>query len=419
EQEVKERLLHIEKRNPTLLAIRETFEETALEKARSLPRDSSSIDAMPLYGVPVVIKDSVSRAGKPLRAGRKDAAGAVASQNALLVDRLEKAGAIVIASANMDELAYGVTGTNPHTGQMRNPRDEQRHPGGSSGGSAAAVADGMVPIAIGTDTAGSVRIPASLCGVVGIRPSHGLLPSQGIAPLAPSLDAPGPIARTARDAALMLSVLADKPNIVSPHPTLTARTAIVLAVKGAFAVDVDPKVQALFEQACHVFQSITGRLKSETIDALALAPRASGPIIGAEAALAWQAEFQAHPEWFGEEVAGHLTKGAAIKAVRYLQAQKERQSIVRAIDILFTFSDLLILPTTPIVSTPAQEPGTQLPFLALTVPFSLGGYPAVSVPMGEVDGLPVGLQIVARRGDDYLALAAAIAFEAAFQAARP
>ncbi|HOT09065.1 MAG TPA: amidase family protein, partial [Polyangiaceae bacterium] len=129
--------------------------------------------------------------------------------------------------------------------------------------------------------------------------------------------------------------------------------------------------------------------------------------------------FQAHPEWFGEEVAGHLTKGAAIKAVRYLQAQKERQSIVRAIDILFTFSDLLILPTTPIVSTPAQEPGTQLPFLALTVPFSLGGYPAVSVPMGEVDGLPVGLQIVARRGDDYLALAAAIAFEAAFQAARP
>jgi len=414
EDEVGERIAHVERRNHALAAIREVCTEGALERARALETHRDAMGELPLFGIPVAIKDNVAQAGKPLRAGRKELAGAPAKSNATRVDRLEKAGAIIVARANMDELAYGVTGSNPHTGQVRNPIDEKRHPGGSSAGSGAAVADGIVPLAVGTDTAGSVRIPASLCGVVGMRPTHGLLPSDGIAPLAPSLDTAGPIARTVHDAALLLSVLADRPDLVlRTDPQSTVKTCRVIALEGAFAVEVDPGVRALFEEACGTFSTLASWVHPASVEALASGPRASGPIIGSEAAFAWQAEFDAHPDWFGEEVAGHLTKGAAIKAVRYLRAREECATVVRAIDVLFERADLLISPTTAIVATAAGAPGPQLPFLALTVPFSLGGYPAITVPMGTTDGMPAGLQIVAPRGKDAWVLAAAAAFESA------
>ena len=414
EEEVTERLAHIERRNRALAAIREVCADAALERARSLEKRLEAMAEMPLFGIPVAIKDNVAQAGKPLRAGRNEQAGAPAKTDATIAARLLQAGAILVARANMDELAYGVTGSNPHTGQVRNPADEKRHPGGSSAGSGAAVADGMVPLAVGTDTAGSVRIPASLCGVVGMRPTHGLLPSDGIAPLAPSLDTAGPIAQTVHDAALLLSVLADRPDLVlrtDPRPTVKA--CRVIALEGAFAVEVDPAIRALFDEACGTFSTLATSVQRASAEALASGPRASGPIIGSEAAFAWQAEFDAHPDWFGEEVAGHLTKGAAIKAVRYLRAREECATVVRAIDALFEQADLLILPTTAIVATAAGAPGPQLPFLALTVPFSLGGYPAITVPMGRTEGMPAGLQIVAQCGKDAWVLAAAAAFESA------
>ncbi len=414
EEEIRERIAHVERRNQALFAIREVCGDSALERARALETSHDASEEMPLFGIPVVIKDNVAEAGKPLRAGRKQLAGAPAKSSATLVERLERAGAVIVARANMDELAYGVTGSNPHTGQVRNPVDEKRHPGGSSAGSGAAVADGMVPLAVGTDTAGSVRIPASLCGVVGMRPTHGLVPSDGIAPLSPSLDTAGPIARTVHDAALLLSVLADRPDLVlrgDPRPTV--KTCRVIALDGAFAVEVDRGIRGLFEDACATFWTLALSVQRASVEALAAGPRASGPIIGSEAAFAWQAEFDAHPDWFGEEVAGHLTKGAAIKAVRYLRAREESAVVVRAIDALFERADLVVLPTTAIVATPAGAPGPQLPFLALTVPFSLGGCPAITVPMGKTEGLPAGLQIVGRRGNDALVLAAAAAFESA------
>jgi aspartyl-tRNA(Asn)/glutamyl-tRNA(Gln) amidotransferase subunit A len=410
---LRERIQRIEERNATLLALREVDVDGALAQAKELDEKRDRAESMSLLGVPVAIKDNVAQAGKPNRAGRKDAAGEPAAADATIVRRLHEAGAIVLARANMDELAYGVTGSNPHTGQVRNACDVNRHPGGSSAGCASAVAAGMVLLAIGTDTAGSVRIPASLCGVVGMRPTHGWVPSAGIAPLSPSLDTAGPIARTVRDAALLLSVMTDSALLATaPDDRAGEVKALSLGVlNGTFAVDVAEGVKVQFEAACDELRSLVGSLARATIPELAGAPRASGPIIGSEASYAWQKEFEAHPDWFGEEVAGHLSKGATIKAVRYLRARDDCAAVVRAIDEAFERFDVLALPTTATVATAASDPGAQLQFLALTVPFSLGGYPAITVPMGNVDGLPTGLQLVGKRGEDAMLLALAAAFE--------
>jgi len=370
------------------------------------------MDTMPLYGIPVAIKDNMAEEGKPLRAGRCDAAGVPSKVDATLVRRLVRAGAVIVARTNMDELAYGVTGENQYIGRVRNPRDRTKHPGGSSAGAAAVVADGLVPLAVGTDTAGSVRIPAALCGVVGMRPTYGVLPADGIAPLAPSLDTAGPIARSVEDVALLLSVMANRPELALLGSAVeTVASSRVAALQGAFAVEVDPGVRAVFDDACSRMASLVASMRHASTDALALAPRASGPVIGAEAAFAWQQEFEEHPGWFGEQAAAHLTKGAAIKAVRYLRARKECATVTHAIDDLFEQADLLVLPTTAITATSVEAPGPQLPFLALTIPFSLGGFPAITLPIGETNGMPVGLQIVGRRGEDTLVLSAAAALE--------
>jgi aspartyl-tRNA(Asn)/glutamyl-tRNA(Gln) amidotransferase subunit A len=409
--EVRARLELIERRNGVLLALREVYGEAAMDRARLLETKRAQAASMPLFGVPVAIKDNLSEAGKPNRAGRRDASAGPVSDDSVIVGRLLAAGAIVMARANMDELAYGVSGSNPHTGQVRNPCNEKRHPGGSSAGSAAAVAAELVPLAIGTDTAGSVRIPSALCGVVGMRPTFGLVSSEGVAPLCPRLDSAGPIGRTVEDVALLLSVMADRPELAT---AATARSSLrsvkVAALEGVFAVEVDAGIRVLFEDACKRMEKLVASVQRASVEELAAGPRASGPVIGAEASHVWAEEFDAQPDWFGEEVAGHLTKGAAIKAVRYLRALDECSAVVRAIDGAFERTDVLMLPTTAIVATPAGAPGPQLPFLALTVPFSLGGYPAITVPMGESSGMPAGLQLVGKRGQDGLVLALAAAF---------
>jgi len=410
---LRERIERIEERNGTLLALREVDVDDALAQAMVLDNRRDEAGSLPLFGVPIVIKDNVAQAGKPNRAGRKDAAGEPAAADAAIVRRLHEAGAIVLARANMDELAYGVTGSNPHTGQVRNARNEALHPGGSSAGSASAVAAGMVPLAIGTDTAGSVRIPASLCGVVGMRPTYGWVPSQGIAPLSSSLDTAGPIARTVRDAALLLSVMTDSALLATAPDDRAGevRGLSIGVLNGTFAFNVSEGVKVQFEAACDDLKTLVASMARATIPELAGGPRASGPIIGSEASYAWQEELEAHPEWFGEEVAGHLNKGAMLKAVRYLRARDDCATVVGAIDKAFERFDVLALPTTATVATPVSDPGAQLQFLALTVPFSLGGYPAITVPMGNVDGAPTGLQLVGKRGEDAMLLALAAAFE--------
>jgi aspartyl-tRNA(Asn)/glutamyl-tRNA(Gln) amidotransferase subunit A len=320
----------------------------------------------------------------------------------LVVERLLEAGALVVGRANMDELAYGVTGTNPHTGQVRNPWNLECHPGGSSAGSAASVAGGMVPLALGTDTAGSVRIPAALCGLFGLRPTHGAVPLDGIAPLAPSMDCVGAMATNVGDLAALVSVLMQRRELADSVETEAEERPAVpiraLVLEGAFAVPLDPRILQRCTQACAALGRSGVSLSHGTITELAEAPKVSGPLIGAEAAYAWASELQEHPQWFGAQVADNLHKGMNLKATRYLQASEGRQRIRAAIDAAFAEADYLLLPTTATVASSVEKIKGQLELLALTVPFSLSGHPALTVPVGEVEGLPVGMQIVGRRG---------------------
>ncbi|MCU0693021.1 MAG: amidase [Polyangiaceae bacterium] len=398
-------------RGRALHAVRVVHEQRARAQAAELAGRLASGANLPLAAVPVVVKDNMDEAGVATAAGRATGAGQEAGADAEVVRRLRDAGAVIVGRANMDELAYGVTGTNPHTGQVRNPRNENRHPGGSSAGSAAAVAADLVPVALGTDTAGSVRIPAALCGVVGMRPTHGRCPTRGVAALAPSLDCVGPITRSVEDAARVLAVLLGEPLVEKARPEPSAGGVCVGVVEGTFAVELSEGVSRAFAKSADTISSLGYQTIKVTIPQLAAGPRASGPIIGAQASHAWARELEEHPGWFGEEVTGHLTKGAAIKAVRYLRAREEASQVVQAIDRALSDCELLVLPTTATHATPIAAPGPQLQFLALTVPFSLGGYPAISVPMGTVDGMPVGLQIVGGRHQDADVIALAAAFE--------
>lgn len=366
-----------------------------------------------LAGVPIVIKDNVAWQGLPTSAGLNTDGLHPASTSATILQRLQDAGAIVIGRANMDELAYGVTGANVHTGQIRNPWRTDLHPGGSSGGSAAAVSAGIVPAAIGTDTVGSVRIPASLCGVAGIRPTHGLCPEEGIAPLSPTLDCVGPLAQRSEDLALLLSVMAGDPSIAQLEGATTLPALKVLALDGKFPVDVHPAVSELFRLSIEQLAQLGMRIEHGSCAAFATAPRVAGPILGAEAAARWAPMLDQHPHRFGHEVAGYLRKGASMTRERYQRALEERRAAIAQIDELFERFDLIVLPSTATTATPWKDPGPQLAFLGLTAAFSLSGHPACSVPMGQVDGLPVGLQIAARRGQDRLLLQVASAFEAA------
>lgn len=399
-------LRNADERNPRLLALRNIDREAALQSAHSVATRARNHEALPLAGVPVVIKDNIAQHGRVNDAGRRAGCGAPEAQDALLLRRLVRAGAVLIGRANMDELAYGVSGTNPHTGQIRNPWHEDRHPGGSSAGSAAAVASSMAALAVGTDTAGSVRIPAALCGLVGLRPTPGLLPIDGVAPLAPSFDSPGPIGNNVADVALMLSVMADQPTLANA-PTdraIDPRQHKVAALRGAFATPPSDAVLSLASRAVECLVRLGVPVHDTTIPALADAPRASGPVIGAEASYAWKQVLAEHPEGFGQTATGHLLKGATLTAVRYLQAQSECRRVAAAIHAALLEADLLVLPTTTTVATDAVDPGPQLVFLALTVPFSISGTPALTVPMGLVGGLPAGLQLVARPGCEALLL---------------
>lgn len=406
EEPVRLALERIDARNHQLLALRSVDRDGALAAAHDVTSRIARGASLPLAGVPIVIKDNIAQQGHPNDAGTRGGLAPVESQDALLLQRLRSAGAIVIGRANMDELAYGVTGTNPHVGQLRNPWNVAKHPGGSSAGSAAAVAASFASLAVGTDTAGSVRIPSALCGVVGLRPTPGLVPTHGVAPLAPSFDSPGPIANHVDDVALMLAVMADRPSLSDAprDPSISLKSLRVLHLSGAFATPVSDPVQASVLHAVESLAKLGAAVRNASIAQLADAPRASGPIIGAEASFAWKKRLVDHPGAFSETVTGHLQKGATITAVRYLQAQDECRRVARAVHDALDDADILALPTTATVATDADAPGAQLVFLALTVPFSIAGTPSISVPIGVVDGLPAGLQLVSRPGSEALLL---------------
>jgi aspartyl-tRNA(Asn)/glutamyl-tRNA(Gln) amidotransferase subunit A len=384
----------------------------------------------PLHGVPIGVKDLCETAGVRTTAGSSFLSRWIPDRDATVVRRLHDAGAVIVGKLNLHEFAFGATGINPHTGTARNPWDPDRLTGGSSSGSGAAVAAGTCFAALGSDTGGSIRMPASLCGIVGLKPTHGRVSLHGVVPLAPSLDTVGPMARCVRDVALVLQAIAghdpDDPwSVDVPVGDYAAHldagvAGIRVGVPSAHAFDgCAPEVAAAVERAIATLVSLGARRVEVDGGALGVWWLASMNVVLAEAGDFHRERYAARAADFGEDVRGILTAALELPASQYVAAARLRDALRRgeAEERLFTAADVVLMPATLVVAPRVADiaPGDPLGSLTHnTAPFNLAGLPALSVPCGVTSaGLPVGLQIVGRHWDEATILRVAAAYEAA------
>ncbi len=366
----------------------------------------------PLAGVPLAVKDNVDQAGEPAPAACRAYLDRIPSAPATLVERLQRAGAILVGRTNMHELADGVTSEVSCHGPVLNPWQLDRIPGGSSGGSAVAVAAGCVPAAIGTDTGGSIRIPAALCGVVGLKPTTGLVPTAGIVPLSTSLDCAGPIARTVIGAATLLEVLAGTRAAGYRAACRAPVEGLRIGVLTDFGAPIELGVAILFERACGLLAELGCALEPVAVDGLADGIRLLAQIYAPEAA-AWHAAALAErPGDFGPAIRADLARGAQADPAKRRAALQRSAALAKAMEAAMTGLDLLISPTTPVPALPFGAPAPHV-LMRHTCPLNLTGQPALSVPMGTTDGLPAGLQLVGRPQGEAVLFTAAAAFERA------
>jgi aspartyl-tRNA(Asn)/glutamyl-tRNA(Gln) amidotransferase subunit A len=309
----------------------------------------------------------------------------------------------------MHELADGTTSENPHHGPVHNPWRRGFHPGGSSGGSAAAVAAGLVTAALGTDTGGSVRIPAALCGLVGFKPSRGLVSTRGVVPLSTTLDHVGPITRTVADTAAVLDVIAAAPAAFL-EASGRAPGPLRVGVLESFGMDADVPVAEAFEAALPALEAAGFGLRPLSLPALADGRGLLVRIYRPEFAAAHAARLQERPDDFGEEVRLDLERGLKADPAKHAAGLAAREGLGAEVAAAMAELDLLVCPTTPHPARPIGAAGAG-DYSFYTSPFNVTGQPALSLPMGFVDGLPVGLQLVGRVGADALVLAAAAAVE--------
>ncbi|HEV8603159.1 MAG TPA: amidase [Gaiellaceae bacterium] len=383
--------------------------ERALAEAASPPPG-------PLHGVPIAVKDVVDVAGERTTAASRILADAKpAARDAAVVERLRAAGAIVLGKLNLHEFAYGPLTTSPHFGPARNPWSPDRSCGGSSGGSGAAAAADLAAGTLGTDTAGSIRIPACLCGVTGVRPSIGLVSNLGVLPVSWTFDTVGPIARSAEDCSLLLEAIAPEYRSGLGEG---ARGLRVGAVEHLFA-RADARVAAVVEAALRDLPATVERVDGSAFDhagivqQLVMLPEASA------FHLPWLRTRLAD---YGADVRARLLAGLALPATAYPTGLRARRWLEEKVRPLFERYDVLAAPTMPVVAPRIGEEAVELngrsvPFrqalIAFNSPWSCLGLPVVSVPCGFVDGLPVGLALVGRRFEDATALRAAHAFQVA------
>jgi aspartyl-tRNA(Asn)/glutamyl-tRNA(Gln) amidotransferase subunit A len=412
-------LARIEQLNPKLNAYITITPELALAQAKKAetelfaPRGRKGHrDRGPLHGIPISLKDNIYTKGIRTTAGSKILKDFVPQEDAAVWTKLREAGAILLGKTNLHEFAYGVTTNNPHYGPTRNPWDLSRIPGGSSGGSAAAVAAGLCYGSIGTDTGGSIRIPASLCGIVGLKPGTGRVSAEAVMPLSPRLDFVGPLARTVADAALLLEAIfvrEKRERVSSFGRKNTQAHKFRLGLPKEFFFDVvSLDVSAAFHEAVRLLQKQGTKVKDVSIPLLNETEEAGNFIAWAEATQYHQQAgwFPARSADYGEDVRTRLEMGTKVTATAYLQALEVREKFIRQFHSAMTDAkmDALIVPTTPIAapligeeSTPIANANypTRALLLRLNRPANLAGIPAISVPCGfTTAGLPVGLQLI-------------------------
>lgn len=395
--------------------------EGARGEAATLDRElASGRDRGPLHGLPISLKDLIDVAGTVTTAASRVLADRVATADAEIVARLRDAGAVFLGKTNLHEFALGTTSEDSAFGPVRHPADPSRSAGGSSGGSAVAVATGMGLASIGSDTGGSIRIPAACCGVVGLKPTFGEVPTTGVIPLSASLDHVGPLARNVEDAATVWAVLTGRPpaRLVPASP----RGLRLMRLGGPFESPLAPEVRTAFDRALKNAADAGMTIRAADLPDAPRIPEIYVNLVLSEAAH-WHAQLlDSRGDLYSPTVRSRLESGRSIAAVTYLEARDAAAALQRAVDRLLQECDALVLPTLPIVAPPLGatdiviDPaiGTSTPvrsaMLRQTQPFNLTGHPAISLPLPS-PGLPVGLQLVGRRHETARLLEVAAACE--------
>jgi aspartyl-tRNA(Asn)/glutamyl-tRNA(Gln) amidotransferase subunit A len=419
-------LQRITERNPTLNAFITVFEGEAREQARAADREIAAGNYRgPLHGVPISLKDLFDVRGAVTTAASRVRQAHVADRDAPAVAALRHAGAVIVGKTNLHEFAFGTTNEDSAFGPARHPFDPSRSPGGSSGGSAAAVADGMCFASLGTDTGGSIRIPAAACGLVGLKPTCGELSTEGVVPLSPTLDHIGPICRSIEDAAIIYDTLRGgrQPADAAAPDSRAPRLAIP---RHYFLAALDTQVAAGFETACERLRESGAILTDVSIPHAGDIVAIYLHIVLPEAAAYHAKTLERRPEDYTPNVRMRLEMGRYILGEDYARALRGRELIRREVDAALEGVDGLFLPAlaipAPKIGVPtvriggAEEPVRNV-MLRCTQAFNVSGHPAVALPCGATaEGLPIGAQIVGAYGDTTGLLRVATAVEAALTA---
>lgn len=409
------------------------FREAALTQARQAEQEiAAGRWRGPLHGVPYAVKDIIDVAGVATTAGSNVWKGFVAEKDAAVVSHLKNSGAILIGKLNMHELAFGITSRNPHFGNIKNPWDLTSSSGGSSGGSAAALAAGFVPLTLGTDTGGSIRIPSSKCGVVGLKPTYGLVSTEGVLPLAWSLDHVGPLGRSVEDLAIALSVIAPTYRDGSGNDSLPLNDStietkgLVIGVPGTFFYeDLREDVQQTVLAAVHKFELLGAEIREIEIPDIVAADMAAFTILFSEAAACLEYHVREHPLRLGAEIMENLKLGMTIPATRYIQAMRTRNKVAHDMKKIFSEVDVLAVPATCVDTFPINALEVEIrKDLIVDVRtattrnmrfFNLAGNPVLSLPCGfSKNNLPVGMQLVGEAFAERKLLAVGSAYQKAF-----
>ena len=423
--------------DPRVNAFMRVLEAEALSRAEEAEREiAAGRWRGPLHGVPFAVKDIFDVAGVPTTAGSKIWRDFIPQRDAAVVGRLKAAGGVLVGKLSLHEFAFGITSRNPHYGPTLNPWDLAAMCGGSSSGSAAALAAGFVPLALGTDTGGSIRIPCSLCGTVGLKPTYGLVSRRGVLPLAWSLDHVGPMALHVEDIALALGIIAghdpEDPTSARRAPVdYQARLAggveglVVGVPKTFFYEGLREDVRRTVLGAVARLESLGARVEEIDLPGIVEADRAAFTVLFSEAAANLEIHARTRPEEVGDEVMRNVRLGMTIPATRYVQALRVRTRLIHDLRAVFSRVDLLVVPATavdaqPIHSTmaavaPDRTVDIRAAMTRFTRYFNLAGNPVLSMPCGFSDRrLPVGMQLVGPPFGEATLLRAGHAYQRSF-----
>ncbi|MGE0702801.1 MAG: amidase [Vicinamibacterales bacterium] len=413
-------LERIERDNPKLNAFITVMADSARREAKAADEElAADRDRGPLHGVPISVKDLLDVAGTPTTAASRVREGHIAQHDAPAVTALRRAGAVIIGKNNLHEFAFGTTNEDSAFGPARNPHDVSRSPGGSSGGSAAAIVTGMSLASIGTDTGGSIRIPAAACGVVGLKPTYGEVSAEAVVPLSRALDHVGPLARTVQDAWLVYRALTghEATRWLIPAPVSGLR----LGVPRRYFLDLlDDGVRSAFERSIERIREAGVRTIDVEIPHASLAPAMYLAHVFGDAAAYHATTLESMPERYTEAVRLRLEMARYVPAEDYVRALEGRVILQREVDAALSSCDALVLPSLAMeapsigaatVRLNGKDEAVRAVMLRLTQVFNLTGHPAISLPCGQsAAGLPYGLQLTGPRmeTDALCAVAAAI-----------